>query len=205
VIGVERNDEQAERARRFVEDTHLTNVEVLHADARKLDLPEKTFDFATARLVLVNVPNPEQIVAEMTRLVRAGGVVALHEADSTTQRYDPPLPAQSRLLELLNKYAELNEIDRAIAPKVPRLLRENGLVDIHVKPLVHVYPPGHGRRMLLLDFVENARARLLESHLIGEPELNQLTDALKRHLENPETLVLSSVFIQAWGYVPEKS
>ena len=32
----------------------------------------------------------EEIIAEMARLVRPGGVVALHEADSTTQRIDPP-------------------------------------------------------------------------------------------------------------------
>jgi SAM-dependent methyltransferase len=205
VIGVERNGEQAERARRFVQENHLVNVEILQADARDLDLPEKTFDLATARLVLVNVPRPWQIVKEMARLVRPGGVVTLHEADSTTQRYDPPLPAQMRLLQLLNQYAELNEIDRAIGPKVPRFLREAGLVDIHVKPLVHIYPPGHGRRMLLLEFIENAHARLLENNLIGGPELDELTSSLRHHLENPETLILSSVFIQAWGSVPEKS
>jgi SAM-dependent methyltransferase len=204
VIGIERNGEQAERARQFVADNHLTNVEVLHTDARRIELPEKTFDLATARLVLVNVPKPEQIVKEMSRLVRVGGVVALHEADSTTQRYDPPLPAQARLLQLINAYAELNEIDRAIGPKVPRLLREAGLVNIHMRPLVHIYPPGHARRMLFLEFVENARGRLLEKDLIGELELDELTATLKLHLENPETFVLSSVFIQAWGYVLDK-
>jgi hypothetical protein len=56
--------------------------------------------------------------------------------------------------------------------------------------------------MLLLDFVENARSRLLGKNLIGKTELDELTVALKKHLEDPETLVLSSVFIQAWGRIP---
>jgi ubiquinone/menaquinone biosynthesis C-methylase UbiE len=34
--------------------------------------------------VLVNVPEPEEILAEMLRLVRPGGFVALHEADSAS-------------------------------------------------------------------------------------------------------------------------
>jgi len=153
-------------------------------------------------LVLVNVPRPEQIVAEMVRLVRPGGVVALHEADSTTQRCDPPQAAQTRLLELLNIYAQKNGIDRSIGTRVPRMLRESGLVDVRVNPLVHVYPPHHGRRMMLLEFVENARPRVLAANLIGETELNELTAALRRHLEDPGTPVVSSLFIQAWGRTP---
>jgi SAM-dependent methyltransferase len=204
VVGVERNAEQAQRARRFVADCHLTNVEVLHADARETGLAEQSFDLATARLVLVNVPQPEALVREMVRLVRPGGVVALHEAESTTQRCDPPHHCQTRLLGLLNTSAAMDGIDRTIGTKVPGLMREAGLVDIRVQPWVHAYPVGHGRRMLLLDFVENARLRLLDQHLIGEAELNELTALLRHHLEDPETLVLSSVFVQAWGRTPEQ-
>jgi len=98
----------------------------------------------------------------------------------------------------------MDGIDRTIGTKVPRLMREAGLVDIRVQPWVHAYPVGHGRRMLLLDFVENARARLLDQQLIDEAELNELTAVLTRHLEDPETLVLSSVFVQAWGRMPER-
>jgi SAM-dependent methyltransferase len=204
VVGVERNDEQVERARQFVADNRLTNVEVLHADARSTGLPEGTFDLATARLVLVNVPEPEQIVAEMVRIVRPGGVVALHEADSTTQRCDPPLFAQTRLLQVLSTYAEMNGIDRSIGTRVPRMLRDAGLVEVRVNPLVHAYPPAHGRRMMVLEFVENARSRILDKNLIGEGEFNELTADLKRHLEDPGTLVVSSLFIQAWGRIPPR-
>ena len=202
VIGIERSAEQVERARKFVTDSHLANIEVLCADARETGLPEGSFDLATARLVLINIPKPELLVKEMVRLVRPGGAIALHEADATTQRYDPPLPAQTNLLQLLNTYAEMNDIDRTIGLKIPRMLREVGVVDVHVHPFVHTYPLGHGRRMLLLEFVENARSRILEKNLIGEIELNKLTAALKNHLEDPKTLVLSSVFIQAWGRIP---
>jgi len=202
VIGVERSAEQVERARKFVADNYLTNTEVLCVDARETGLPQASFDLATARLVLVNVPKPEVLVKEMVRLVRPGGAIALHEADATTQRYDPTLPAQARLLQLLNAYAEMNDIDRTIGLKIPRMLREAGVVEVHVHPFVHIYPLGHGRRMLLFEFVENARSRILEKNLIGEIELNELITALKDHLEDPETLVLSSVFIQAWGRIP---
>jgi SAM-dependent methyltransferase len=204
VVGVERRVEQVERARQFVRESQLTNVEVRDEDARAVGLPEHAFDLATARLVLVNVPRPEEVVAEMVRLVRPGGVVALHEPDSTTQRCDPPLAAQNRLLQILDTYAEMNGIDRSIGLRVPRMLREMGLLDVRVNPLVHEYPPGHGRRMLVLEFVENLRDRILERDLIAEAELDELTRALRRHLENPSTLVISSLFLQTWGRVPDQ-
>jgi len=204
VVGVERSAEQVERARHFVAEGGLTNVEVLDADARRLDLPERTFDLATARLVLANVPRPQEVVSEMVRLVRPGGFIALHEPDPSTSRCDPPLADQTRLLQVLNTYAELNGIDRSIGLRVPRMLRELGVLDVCVNPLVHVYPPGDQRRMLLLDFVENARDRILERELIGPAELAEVIAAVREHLENPFTLVVSSLFLQTRGRIPDR-
>lgn len=204
VVGVERSSELVARARQFAAESRLTNVQVLDADARNLDLPERTFDLATARLVLTNVPRAEELVAKMVRLVRPGGFIALHEPDPTTSRCDPPLAAQTRLLGILNTYAELIGIDRSIGLRVPRLLRKLGLLDVCVNPLVHVYPQGHGRRMLLLEFVENARDHILERGLVTEAELAELTAALKRHLEDPSTLVVSSLYLQTWGRLPDR-
>ncbi|MDM0117339.1 methyltransferase domain-containing protein [Variovorax sp. J22R133] len=204
VVGVELSAEQAETARRFVADTHLGNVEVLGVDARATPLTAGAFDLATARLVLVNVPQPMQIVTEMVRLVRPGGFVALHEADTTFQRCEPPHAAQTRLVELLDAYAQMNGIDRSIGLKLPRMLREAGLADVGVNPIVHAYQREHSRRMLLLEFVENARSRLVDSALAAPEELDALTAALRHHLEDPATVVISSLFIQAWGRVPDR-
>src|SRR5262249_52036406 len=155
-----------------------------------------SFDLATSRLVLVNVPKPEEIVREMVRLTRPGGWVAFHEPVASTQRVSPAHPAVPALLELLERYASLNGMDREIGVRVPTLLRDAGVRDVQVTALAHVYPPGHGRRHLLLDFVENARERLLEKNLISATELAALTSRLRAHLDDPATLVVSSLFLQ---------
>src|SRR5215470_4416116 len=49
VVGVERSEEEVRRARAFVTENRLRNVEVVHADARKTGLPSGAFDLATAR------------------------------------------------------------------------------------------------------------------------------------------------------------
>jgi hypothetical protein len=56
----------------------------------------------------------------------------------------------------------------------------------------------------LLDFVENARDRILETQLIGNAELAELAAAVRRHLEDPFTLVVSSLYLQTWGRLPDR-
>jgi hypothetical protein len=98
--------------------------------------------FGNARLVLVNVPEPQQIVAELAALVKPGGWVAFHEADWIAHLCDPPSEAWSTLVDLFVAYSEKNGIDPFVGRKLPRLLRGAGVEDVHVNPLVHVYPRG---------------------------------------------------------------
>jgi hypothetical protein len=148
------------------------------------------------------VPRPEQIVAEAAALVRPGGWVAFHEADYISHVCDPPSVAWTRLVELLETYSQKNGIDPLIGRKVPRLLREAGLTDVRVNPIIHVYPPGHGRRNLLLDFSENLSDRLIAQNLVGAGELAGLKADLSRHLADADTLVVSHLYFQVWGRRP---
>ena len=143
-------------ARQMARDLGLENVEVRCGDARATGLPHGAFDLATARLVLVNVPKPEQIMAEAVALVRPGGWVAFHEADWIGHICDPPSESWTAIVQLLVRYTEKNGIDLFVGRRLPGLLRAAGLTDIRVKPLIHVYPPGAPRRNILHDFVENS-------------------------------------------------
>jgi len=202
VVGVERGADAVALARKLVSERGFRNVDVLERDARSTGLPRASFDLATARLVLVNVPQPEEIVAEAAALVRPGGCVAFHEADYVSHVCDPPLEAWTTLVDLLTSYSERNGIDPFIGRKLPRLLRDAGLIEVRVNPIIHVYPPGHGRRSILLDFAENLTDRILAQKLVGERELSDMKATLRQHLANPDTLVVSHLFFQAWGRKP---
>jgi ubiquinone/menaquinone biosynthesis C-methylase UbiE len=202
VVGVEVSTEAVELARRFLEEHGITNAEVLHGDAKSTDLPRASFDLATARLVLVNIPEPEALVAEMVALVKPGGIVALHEADWRAHVCDPPLPAWDRLMGALEDYATANGIDLFVGRRLPRMLASAGLSDVRVNPLIHAYGPGHSRRPIFLQFVNNLRDRIVADGLISEAEFADCAAALARHLDDPATLVLSHAFVQAWGQKP---
>ena len=205
VVGVEKNHQFAALARKFVAERRVENVEVLDGDAKTTGLPRASFDVAHARLLLVNVPEPERVVEEMVALVRPGGLVASHEADYLPHMCDPPSPAWNRLFEVYEAYSRSNGIDLFVGRRTHRMFRDAGIVDIHVNPVIHVYPPGHNRRTIFWDFLQNVRDRVVAHGLIGEPELTSLMDALRCHIDDPRTLVVSHLFFQVWGRKPDCS
>jgi SAM-dependent methyltransferase len=202
VIGVELSDHAVHLAREFLSERRIDNVEVRQGNAAETGLPRESFDLATARLVLVNIPEPEKIVGEMAALVRPGGVVALHEADWIAHVCDPPLPAWDRLRQVLDNYAEVKGMDLYVGRRIPRLLRDAGLIEVQVNPLIHIYGPDHTRRPIFLQFVNNLRDRIVAEGLISQAEFAESIASIERHLGEPGTLVVSHLFIQAWGRKP---
>lgn len=203
VVGLERSESTVQLARKFIAERHLRNVEVLQADAKATGLPRASFDLVHARLVLVNVPEPQRVVEEMVALVRPGGAVASHEADWGAFVCDPPLAAWDRMFEVFDAYSRSNGIDLSVGRKTHRMFRAAGLVDIHVNPIIHVYPPGNSRRNIFCDFLENVRDRVLAEGLMTETEFREQVSELKRHLDDTSTLVISHLFLQVWGRKPE--
>ena len=200
VVGIEMNEYAVELARRFLADRGIANVEVQQGHGGASGLERQSFDFATARLVLVNVPEPEKIVAEMADLVKPGGVVALHEADWIAHLCDPALPEWDRLMQALIAYSKKNGIDLYIGRRIAGMLRAAGLTDIRINPLVHVYGPDHSRRPIFPQFVHNLRDRMIEQGLISELEFTECAASVERHISDPNTFIMSHVFVQAWGW-----
>jgi len=202
VVGVEISADAVALAQTFLTERGLQNVEVIAGDARSTGLPEGSFDLVTSRLVLVTIPQPVQIIAEAVALARTGGVVAFHEADRAAAMCDPPSQAWDTLQKLFLAVAEKNGNDFHLGRKLPRLLREAGLVDVRVNPIVHIESVGNPRRSLHVDFLDNMRERILALHLVQEGELVELRKALVRHLDKPDTVVLRGQYSQAWGRKP---
>ncbi len=180
----------------------LSNVDVLVANARATNLARGSFDVAHMRLVLVNVPNPGEIVRELAGLVRSGGKVALHEYDWNGSFVEPAHPAWDRVLDAFYQLGRERQIDLSIGRRLPALMREAGLIDVQVRPVAHAYPVGNSRRPIFLQLFENVRHDLVSHGLMSDAELSDHLASLKAHIDDPETLVFASTYVQAWGRKP---
>jgi ubiquinone/menaquinone biosynthesis C-methylase UbiE len=189
-------------AARFVSKRGLDGVEVIAADARATGLAADSFDLVHARTLLINVPDPGAVVAEMVRLAKPGGWVAGLEPDPELGICYPPHPAFDRIDELFVAAFTRNGQDRQVGRKLAELYRDAGLHDVAVQARASVYPIGHSRRTIRVDLVRAMRPQILELGLADEPELEQLDATARAHLRNPDVVVMPHLSFLAWGRKP---
>lgn len=202
VVGVDADPAHVAMAAAFAAERGLDGVEVMAGDARGTGLPSASFDLVHTRTLLVNVPDPVAVVAEMVRLARPGGRVVSLEPDCEYDLCHPPHPAVTRIREIFPVAFARNGADPHIGRRVPELFRRAGLTDVEVEATVWAFPKGHSRRTILLDLVRSMRAQVLELGLADGAELDELDAAARAHLDDPHTVVMSHPFFLVRGRRP---
>jgi ubiquinone/menaquinone biosynthesis C-methylase UbiE len=202
VVGLDADPAHTTMARQHASERGLLNVDVVTADARHTGLPPDSFDLVHGRTVLVTIPAPEEVLAEMVRLARPGGWVASQEPDIENAFCYPPLPAWDRLREIFRASFSRSGADLLIGRRLPELYRQAGLEEIEVVVHAPVYPAEHSRRAILPDLVRSLRPMILELGLSDERELAELDRAVREHLADPRTLSLAHLLVVTWGRKP---
>jgi SAM-dependent methyltransferase len=202
VTGLDVNPASVALARAFAAEHGLTNTDIAEGDARSTGLPASSFDLAHARTLLINIPDPATVVAEMARLVRPGGWVAILEPDIGGSLCYPPHPAWDRLTEIFWNASQSDRADLHIGRRLPELLRQAALTDIGVEAKADIYPPGHSRRTLRPDLVRSMRPKILERGIASEQELDEVDRAVREHLADPHTLMMPHILFLAWARKP---
>ncbi|MGC2004335.1 methyltransferase domain-containing protein, partial [Trebonia sp.] len=202
VVGLDADPAHVAAARQFAFGQGLANVEVLAGDARHTGLPAESFDLVHTRTLLVTIPEPAEVVAEMARLARTGGLVASQEADAEFSVCYPQLPEWDRLLALFHASFPRAGADLRLGRRLPELFREAGLTDVGATVYAGSYPAGHSRRTVIPDLVRSLHPVILGLGLAGERELADVDAAVRAHLADPRTLVMPHLLVTAWGRKP---
>ena len=74
------NPAAVERVKQKVEESVLTNIDVIHADAAKTGLPDANVDVAFLFGVLHSLKNLDTVLLEMHRVLKEGGIVAVQKS-----------------------------------------------------------------------------------------------------------------------------
>jgi SAM-dependent methyltransferase len=202
VVGLDADPAHVTAARQYAFNQGLANVEVLAGDARHTGLPAESFDLVHTRTLLVTIPEPAEVVAEMARLARPGGLVASQEADAEFSICYPPLPEWDRLLALFRASFPRAGADLRLGRRLPELFRAAGLTDVGATVYAGSYPAGHSRRTVIPDLVRSLHPVILGLGLAGERELADVDAAVRAHLADPRTLMMPHLLVTAWGRKP---
>jgi ubiquinone/menaquinone biosynthesis C-methylase UbiE len=205
VVGLDADPTHVQIATELAAQLGLGNVEIVHADARHTGLPFDSFDLVHARTLLINLPEPAEVLAEMIRLGRPGGIVAGLEPDTEAAICYPPQPAFDRLCEIFTLAFSRNGADPHIGRRMAELYRQAGLEDVMVEARAVAYPAGHSRRTIRADLVRSMRPQILEMGIADERELDDLDAAARKHFDDPDTVVMPGLMFLVWGRKPKPS
>lgn len=145
-------------------------------DAQRLPFPDDSFDLTTCQTVLIHLADPSAAIAEMMRVTRPGGLVAVAEPNNLTE---------SLLLDSSTNQASIDDIvelvrfqltcergkvalgegDNSLGDRVPGLFVAGGLVDVEVHvndKATALFPPyaTDAQRAVVEDARDRAERRL---------------------------------------------
>ena len=86
--------------------------------------------------------------------------------------------------------------------KLFALLRRSGLSELRVRPCMHALRAGQPMMLHIPTTLEVMRESVLSMGLMSAPELDQVLGDLRKHLSEPETLMIAYAMIQVTGRVP---
>lgn len=198
VVGLDREARMVGFGRELAGQRDLA-VEFVEADATATGLPDGSFDLVHARTLLLNVQNPREILAEMVRIAKPGGVVVVQEGDASAWNCDPPHPAFDILRgAILSAYRRTGK-DFNIGRRIARLLRDTGVNDVRVRATARVTRSGEYYQTFLLTIAGLVRDVIVQGGELTADEFDSYIAALRVHLEAPDTITCQPLIWQSWG------
>ena len=83
VLGLDFDENALTFARERIQDNKLANVTFIQANLNTLSINHPKFDAIVGRRVLMYLPEPRRVIAELSALLKIGGLMIFQEHDST--------------------------------------------------------------------------------------------------------------------------
>jgi SAM-dependent methyltransferase len=172
-------------------------LEPVHGDAFATPWPDALLDAVHARFVAAPCGRVDELLGEMLRVVRPGGLVMMQEPVAHSWRV-PAGAAWPRLLALIRAgFAHGGGSFDAGLALPARMSRR--LAHVHVRRVAHVIPAAHPYAALPLAFCDALQATWFAAGLVGASELQALRGQIEHALSAPGAHVTTFTLVQAWG------
>jgi demethylmenaquinone methyltransferase/2-methoxy-6-polyprenyl-1,4-benzoquinol methylase len=146
VVGLDFSENMLKVGREKVEELKLKHVKLIHGNAMELPFPDQSFDYVTIGFGLRNVPDYLQVLKEMNRVLKPGGMaVCLETSQPTMPGYKQLyyfyfrfiMPIFGKLFaKSYQEYSWLQESARQFPgmKELAKMFGDAGFKDIYYKP-----------------------------------------------------------------------
>jgi SAM-dependent methyltransferase len=196
-VGVEYNAAFLPIARELAEQEGLTErIELHQGDARALPFSDGEFDLALAVTVLRHIPGADRAVAQMTRVVRPGGRVAVFEGDTDGCLINHPDRELTRRVVMSG--TDDTNLDGQLARRLPGVLLEAGLENVHAQAFTTLERDPNG---FFAERCVRWATGAAHTGAISAAERDRWLEALRQE-QVADRYLVAQIQILAWGYRP---
>ena len=201
VVGVDSNPEQLRIGEKCAAEAGNTNLSFQQGDAYETGLPRDSFDLVSSRFLLCHLADPAKALAEMSSLLKPGGMLVCEDHDDGGIFTEPATHAYKRLVEISDAVNRSHGLDSYIGLKVPRLFRELGFSQVEVAVNQIAVLRGEEKRFWELTLREAAPA-ILAAHASTAQELDALCEEMRQIAGDESILLMLARVTQVWARKP---
>jgi len=198
VTGIDVSAAQLEQARGHCAD--VANVDFVEANAVASGLPDASVDLAHCRFLLLHLADPAAGLAEMTRVLKPGGVLVVADADLTAATSVPPSSIDF-FAHLFARLGPTRGVDYALGRNLYHLMRAAGFPMVEIAIHQPALPRGESR-FLVKWSVDEIGPACVAAGIVTEAELAGIQADMQRDTEDENILVLAAPMIQCWARKP---
>jgi len=193
VTGVDLGPDRVDAARQRIAD--LSNARAVVGNALALPFERSAFDVVLCRLMLEYIAEPQQAIAQMTRVARPGGRVILQDLDGQLVWHYPPDPVLEEAIDAVLEALAATGFDPYVGRKLFWHARAAGLQDITVRvDSYHLYAGTIDDRGADLWRRKLAIAHPRLEGALGVGAARSTADRFIEYLQRPDTLSYSTMF-----------
>jgi ubiquinone/menaquinone biosynthesis C-methylase UbiE len=129
-VGVDLGAEQLDGARTLARNLGVNNLTFREGDIFDLPFGDDSFDVVFSQTVLCHIPDPEKALAEIKRVLRPGGLVALRDAITASTVIWPDEPLVRDLVRVIRLAVQHSGGNPDVGRELGTLLRSGGFTDV---------------------------------------------------------------------------
>ncbi|HZY71423.1 MAG TPA: methyltransferase domain-containing protein [Thermoplasmata archaeon] len=194
--GIDMNDVNLELARAAAATRGIRNVEFLRMDVNRWDDPD-AFDLVYSRALVQHLLDPIALVHRMWTAARAGGVLAIEDADFEGWFCDPPNEGFAFFVRAYSEVLRRHGGDPTAGRKLRRYFRDVGIPEAQFGFVQPMRYEGEAKS-LAWSTLEASSEAILAAGVATPSELRSALEDLAGFTEDPQSLISGPRMFQAW-------
>lgn len=167
-------------------------------NAKKLPFENDQFDLVYARLLLLHVPDFEEVVSEMIRVAKPNGTIMVQDLIITNEA---GLYPKNWAYEKTNQAMRELFANPEVGKELPLVFKKNGLTNITIRSDIYLLHETSAAKKLMRQTAEGMVGGMIEKGIIDESEVPDFIDQLKQIEQDSSYTFLTNPFITIWGSI----